>query len=147
MAWQQPKSVMLYLNGKLFEWSFSWCLIILGTNILLSPTMLQGSVLRVIVKVVSTLSIDLVVVPLAFLMIGTLSIAALIANGGSMRLGPWIRAICALLRGVVWLTFSLSMLDVSIKQGFQSPMESFFPIFAATEGFIIYRAVLDVRDA
>ena len=140
------RQLLVYLNGKLFEWSFSWCLILLGTAMVIFPRMIRGSILTTIVKILEALHIDTIVVPLAFLVIGTLGIAALIANGQSMWMGPWTRAICALLRGVIWITFTLSMVEVSFKQGFPSPMDFFFFVFALTEFFIMYRAVLDVKN-
>jgi len=137
---------LLYLNGKLFEWTFSWCLILLGTAMVPFPRMIRGSILTVIVRVLDNFHIGLTVVPIAFLMIGSLGVGALIANGQSLWMGPWTRAICAMLRGVLWLTFSLSMIEVSFTQGFPSPMDFFFPVFMTTEFFIMYRAVFDVRS-
>ncbi len=129
-----------YLDGRLFEWTFSVCSAVLGASMLIFPRMAHGSIVKVL--------IDIVGWPLAavvFLLVGVASIAALIVNGNSLSIGPRVRSLCAIARAVLWGQFTLSMLHVSVVQGFPSPMVFFFSVFTVAELYVVYRAVLDVR--
>lgn len=130
-----------YLDGRLFEWTFSLCSLLLGTAMLVWPRVAHGSIMKVLVDLVGW-----PIVAIVFLLVGLASMSALVANGSSWSLGPRVRSICAIFRAVLWAQFSLSMFYVSVLQGFPSPMLFFFPVFTASEFYIVYRAVLDVRD-
>lgn len=130
-----------YLDGRLFEWTFSFCALVLGTAMFAWPKMAHGSIVKVL--------IDLIGWPAAagiFAMVGLASLTALVVNGQSLAIGPRVRSICAIFRSVLWAQFTLSMIYVSIAQGFPSPMVFFFGIFTLSELYVVYRAVLDVRD-
>jgi len=130
-----------YLDGRLFEWTFAACTTLLGLAMFVWPRVANGSIVRVLVELVGWPAIAGI-----FLVVGMASIGALIANGSSAAVGPRVRSICAIFRAVLWAQFSLSMAHVSVTQGFPSPMLFFFPVFTASEFYIVYRAVLDVRD-
>lgn len=123
-----------------WEWAFSVPLVLLGVSILIWPKISHGSILEVLVE-----NIGALVCALAFIVTGLVGIAALIANGQSRRIGPRLRALSAIVRSVLWLTFVLSMWRVSMAQRFPSPMVFFWGSFAVTEIFITFRAAADVR--
>lgn len=104
------------------------------------PDMIHGSIVRVLMTLV-----DWPTIALIFVAVGAASIVALIVNGNSIAIGPRVRSICAIIRAILWGQFVLSMLHVSMVQGFPSPMVFFFSIFTASELYVVYRAVLDVR--
>lgn len=129
-----------YLDVRLFEWAFSVPLVLLGVSILIWPKVAHGSILQVLVE-----NMGPTFTALAFIAVGIIGIVALVANGRSLRVGPRLRALSAIVRSVLWLTFVLSMARVSLAQGFPSPMVFFWSSFAGTEVFIAFRAAADVR--
>ena len=131
-----------YLDGRLFEWTFSVCSLSLGVGMLIWPKMAHGRIVRVLVELVGWPAVALV-----FFTVGFASIVALIVNGNSWTIGPRVRSICAIIRGILWGQFVTSMVYVSLDQGFPSPMVIFFSVFTASEFYIVYRAVLDVRPS
>lgn len=108
---------------------------------LIWPKMAKGSIVEVIVYFVGWPMVAII-----FTAVGLASITALIVNGQSLAVGPRVRSICAIFRSVLWAQFTLSMIGVSATQGFPSPMVFFFSVFTASEFYVVYRAVLDVRD-
>lgn len=117
------------------------CSLELGLAMLIWPKMAKGSIVTVLIDIVGWPAAAIV-----FVLIGLFSVVALIVNGRSLAIGPRVRSICAILRSVLWAQFTLSMLHVSFVQGFPSPMVVFFSVFTAAEFYVVYRAVLDVRD-
>jgi hypothetical protein len=134
------RPIAFYLDARLFEWAFSVPMIFLGVSILIWPAIAHGSILHVLVA-----GIGAVETALVFIAVGVTGIVALIANGSSMRVGPRLRSLSAVIRSVLWLTFTLSMARVSIEQGFPSPMSLFWSSFTGAEVYISFRAALDVR--
>ena len=133
--------ITYYLDGRLYEWTFSVCSLWLGLSMLVFPSIANGSIVKVLVDLVGWPMVAII-----FILVGLASIAALIINGSSHEIGPRVRSICAILRSILWAQFVLSMIYVSKLQGFPSPMVIFFSVFTASEFYVIYRAVLDVRD-
>jgi len=129
------------LDGRLLEWAVSIPLILLGISMLLWNKIFHGSILRILVGSIGGIGTAVV-----FVAVGLFGIAALIANGSSLKIGPHIRSVTAIIRAVIWMSFTLSMAEVSIAQGFPSPMVYFFGSFTMAELYISYRAVLDVRS-
>lgn len=134
------RSITYYLDGRRVEWTASAFLITLGVAILVWPKIAHGSILQVLVS-----NIGAIGTALLFIVTGMISIAALIVNGRSLKIGPHVRSIIAILRMVIWASFTLSMYRVSVEQGFPSPMVFFFGYFTIAEAYTPYRAVLDVR--
>lgn len=136
----RTRTLGAYLDTRLLEWALSSFLVLTGTSMLVWMRMIHGSILQVVIDVFGETA-----VALGFITIGLGGLAALIANGSSLWVGPWIRALSAALRAIIWSTFVLSMAKVSLVQGFPSPMVILFGIFTIVEVYISYRAVLDVR--
>ena len=133
--------IQYYLDGRLFEWTFSSCCFLFGVGLLTFPTMSRGSIIRLLFDIVGWPAVGVI-----FLLVGVSSVAALIVNGRSMSIGPRVRACCAIWRAALWSEFSMSMIHVSLAEGHLSPMVIFFSVFTASEFYVVYRAVLDVRD-
>ena len=141
------RPITFYLDARLFEWAFSVPMIFLGVSILIWPAIAHGSILHVLVTSVgAVLPRADIWTALIFIAVGITGIVALIANGSSLRVGPRLRSLSAVIRSVLWLTFTLSMIRVSIEQGFRSPMVFFWSSFIVTEVYISFRAALDVRS-
>jgi hypothetical protein len=116
-------------------------MIMLGLAILIWPVISHGSILRLLVVLFGPM-----LTALTFIVIGFTGMVALIANGSSLRIGPRLRALSAIIRSILWISFALSMARVSIEQGFPSPMVFFWSSFTGAEVYISYRAALDVRS-
>lgn len=135
------RRVTYYLDGRLYEWVMSGSMLALGLVIIVWPKVANGSILNVVVSAIGGTSTALV-----FLIIGLLRAAALIANGQSMLIGPRIRSLSAFVASILWASVVISMAQVSVNQGFPSPMVIFFSAFTGAEVYISYRAALDVRS-
>jgi predicted neutral ceramidase superfamily lipid hydrolase len=112
----------------------------LGTAMMIWPAMGRGSILQVLLSVMPA-----TVASLMFMTLGMSRLFALVANGASLVIGPRLRAAVAMVASMVWTTFTFSMAEVSIKQGFPSPMVFFFSVFTLAELYVSYRAARDVR--
>jgi hypothetical protein len=115
---------------------------VFGIMMLTWPRMSNGSILHLLSQYVAG-----EIIALTFLVTGMLRVAALIANGGSMWIGPRIRSVSAIISACMWAEFTLSMVEVSFKQGFPSPMVPFWLTFTIAELYVTYRAGLDVRSS
>lgn len=132
--------VLRHIEGRLFEWTMSVICLSLGLAMTCFPRMVGGSILQVLLFLVSPQQAIAI-----FLILGIVGTTALIANGASFKVGPRVRSICAIMRSMLWIQFALSMFIVSVKQGFPSPMIFVFPYLALSELYVVYRAVLDVK--
>jgi hypothetical protein len=134
------RPITYYLDGRLYEWAMGLIMISLGLAMTIWPAMCRGSILQVLLAIMPE-----AVAGLLFLVLGILRLFALIANGSSCVIGPRLRTTVATVASMIWTTFTLSMSEVSIKQGFPSPMVFFFSVFTLAELYVSYRAALDVR--
>lgn len=130
-----------YLDGRQLEWWASISLFLTGSGMLYWPAMLRNSISSVLIA-----SIGGTQTALLFAIVGLFGMAALVANGSSLKVGPHIRSITAIIRMAIWASFVLAMGRISIVQGFPSPMVFFFGMLALIEAYTPYRAVLDVRS-
>lgn len=136
------RSITYYLDARRLEWLGSVYLVLQGVAILVWPKSAHGSILQVLVS-----NIGAVGTALLFIVIGLAGVAALVANGRSLRIGPQVRSFTAIGRMVIWASFTLAMYRISIEQEFPSPMVIFFGLVTVAETYTPYRAVLDVRNS
>jgi hypothetical protein len=129
-----------YFDVRLFEWAFSIPLGVIGIAMLIWPQISHGSILHLLLETIGDTT-----TALGFILTGIIGVVALIANGRSLCIGPRLRSLSAVVRSIIWLTFVLSMVRVSIAQDFPSPMIFFWSSFTGAEIFISFRAALDVR--
>ena len=107
----------------------------------LFPKMMHNSIAQILIQSLGDTGTTIL-----FVVVGLLGIAALIANGSSLKVGPHIRSITAIIRMAIWFSFVIAMTKISIVQGFPSPMVFFFGTLTLVEAYTPYRAVLDVRS-
>lgn len=140
MTKSNPGRIVYYIDGRLFEWTMTLGKLVLGIQLFFLPEMM---------KMVPFQWIGLFIGPktLAFLMVltGLIRLGALIANGASLVIGPYLRSLMALFASALWLEFGISFLIGSIHRGFGGPIPFWF-VFSISEMYIVYRAVLDVRS-
>lgn len=135
------RPITYYLDARRLEWLGSVYLVLQGVAILVWPKSAHGSILQVLVG-----NIGAIGTALLFVMIGLAGVAALVANGRSLKVGPHVRSFTAIGRMVIWASFTLAMYRISVEQGFPSPMAIFFGLVTIAETYTPYRAVLDVRS-
>lgn len=135
------RSVTYYLDGRQLEWLVSAFLITTGVAMMIWPEVSHGSILQVLVGNLGSMTTALL-----FVIVGLIGIVALTVNGRSRKVGPHARSVVAIVRMVIWASFTLSMFRVSLAQGFPSPMVFFFYFVMMAEAYTPYRAVLDVRS-
>lgn len=73
----------------------------------------------------------------AFLTVGVVRMAALVANGSWPLYGPWMRAGGALVGALIWSQMCLSLVILALP----SPGIPIYAVLTATEFFSIYRAL------
>lgn len=134
------KTIAHYVEGRLFEWVMSIPIVILGFMLLAWPKITTAPAFHLFAWALPSEAIAL-----SLIVSGFACIAALLANGSSLEIGPRVRSWSALLRGVLWLQFAISTLQASLEQGFPFTVQPFWFTFAVAEIWVAYRAVLDVR--
>lgn len=134
------RPITSYLDARRLEWLGSVYLILQGTVILIWPKASHGSILQVLIG-----NIGAIQTALLFLFVGLVGVVALIVNGRSLKVGPHVRSVTAIVRMVIWASFTLAMYRISMDQRFPSPMAIFFALVTIAEAYTPYRAVLDVR--
>src|SRR5687768_11555254 len=75
-----------------------------------------------------------------FLLVGSLRLAALIANGNWPEYGPWMRAIGAAIGSLVWSQMFLSLVVLEAPESGSLGAPIFF-VFSVVEILSIYRAL------
>lgn len=135
------RPVTYYLDGRLYEWTMAIAMIQFSIMILMWPMALKESAFQWL-----TVYLPNDVLAMAFLLNGVLRIGALLANGGSLWIGPWIRSVSGVVSALMWSQFTISLVQLSVLQGRPSPGLPFWFMFTFADLYVAYRAVLDVRD-
>lgn len=136
------RPVTYYLDGRLYEWTMAASMILFSIMVLTWPTMLRESAFQWLVAYLPNS-----VLAFVFLITGLLRVGALLANGGSLWIGPWIRSASGTISAVLWSQFTVSLVQLSILQGHPSPGLPFWLMFTFADLYVSYRAVLDVRTS
>lgn len=132
--------IAYYLNGRLFEWTMSLGTVTLGLQLAVLPDSMKSTPFRWLAEVIGT---DFLAAVL--LLVGFARLGALAANGASLKIGPYLRSIGAMVSAAIWFEFGYSFTLGAVKRGYGGPVLFWF-IFALAEMFVVYRAVLDVRS-
>jgi hypothetical protein len=132
--------MIYYLDGRLFEWAMTTGKITLGFQFALIPDTIKSVPFQWISEVNGAMLLATVMLSTGFIRLG-----ALIANGASLVIGPYLRSLTAMFGAVLWFEFGVSYLVGAIQRGFGGPL-SFWFVFSLAELYVVYRAVLDVRN-
>lgn len=133
-----------YVAGRLFEWSMTVPMLVLSAVTFYSPRTLEASAFAWIGAVMPTPLIELFL-----FVISWTALIGLLLNGHQvrgMKIGPFIRAIAAVARAVMWAQFSLALIRLSILQGYMSPGVPFWTMFVATEFYVAFSAAGAASD-
>lgn len=133
------RGLLHHFNNRISEVVTSTAMIGIGMQIIVAPEPTDYQSLYTLLHCVSG---DFIAA--FFIIIGAVRMSALIANGHWQRVGPWMRALGALVGGAVWLMMYMSLIGVS-KEELTSLGAPTYLIFAFTELISIYRA-LAMRD-
>lgn len=134
------KPFTYYFDGRLMEWCLGVATLALSLECTIWPDTLKASAFQWLVVFVPSGLITVVL-----FIVGSVRIGAILANGYSLWIGPYLRSYCALLSSVMWFQFGTALVKLSEIQGFASPGIPFWYSFMFAELYITYRAVLDVR--
>lgn len=141
----QRKGVLMsllhhYLKNRLYEWSVTIPLIAVSCMVVVWPQILSAPSFKYFSE---KFSAELI---LGFLF--TCSVVcciALLANGASFVIAPFVRSWAAMGRAVIWFQFSISTFSASLALGYPYTVTPFWVMFMLVEFYVAYRAVLDVR--
>lgn len=134
------KPVTYYLDGRLYEWVMSVGSFIISLMIVVWPEISRGPNFQFM----STYLSESVII-FVFLLNSIAKIGALLANGGSLAVGPRVRAACAGVYALIWAQFVMSLIKISVDQGYPAAGIPFWGMFTLAEIYVAYRATLDVR--
>jgi hypothetical protein len=133
------RNINYYVEGRLFEWTMTLSTLANGVTFFWWPRGLHESAYHFLLVVMSQAWIT------AFLVtVGWTRFAGLMLNGQRMfgvKLGPWIRAACAVLSAVIWCQFAIALGFLSAERGFPSPGLFFWTIATFGEFYVAYSAV------
>ena len=119
-------------NNRISEASAAWMMIGIAVLITTNPAAADAHSFDLIGAAI----VDDWLAP-AFLTVGMVRMAALIANGSWPVYGPWMRAYGALLGALIWSQMCLSLVILALP----SPGIPIYAVLTATELFSIYRAL------
>lgn len=121
-----------HFNNRISEASAAWMMIGIAVLIATNPAAADAHSFDLIGIAI----VDDWLAP-AFLTVGMVRMAALIANGSWPVYGPWMRACGALLGALIWSQMCLSLVILALP----SPGIPIYAVLTATELFSIYRAL------
>jgi hypothetical protein len=136
----KDNTLLYYIDGRLFEWTMTIGTILLGLQFIALPDSMKTTPFRWLAEIIEPDWLASIMLLAGFSRLG-----ALAANGASLKIGPYLRSIGALVSAAVWFEFGYSFLLGSIKRGYGGPILFWF-VFALAELYVVYRAVLDVRN-
>lgn len=132
------RGLLRHFNNRISEVSHAMIMIGIGLQIITAPHS-EFMALDLLTRWAPDISISSL-----FIGVGTIRMAALIANGNWPQYGPWMRAIGALIGALIWSQMFLSLLFVSPDDLTSLGAPVFF-VFTTVEFLSIYRA-LAMRD-
>jgi len=121
-----------HFNNRISEAAAAWMMIGIAVLIVTDPAAADAHSFDLIGVAI----VDDWLAP-AFLTVGVVRMAALIANGSWPVYGPWMRAGCALLGALIWSQMCLSLVILALP----SPGVPIYAVLTGTELFSIYRAL------
>ena len=132
-------ALLRHFHNRISEVSNALIMIGLGLQIMVAPQVSDYRALDLLSGIVPAGSIAML-----FIVVGTVRMAALIANGHWPEYGPWLRAIGALVGALVWSQMFLSLIVVPPDEltSLNAPV---YLVFTGIELVSIYRA-LAMRD-
>lgn len=132
--------IQYYLDGRLFEWTFSGGAFWLGMSTLVWPESITTGAFTQLVSVMS----PGVVVAYA-LAVSIAGFAALLTNGRSLVWGPIVRSVCATGRAYLWSQMAYALFLVGMTRPTPSIGLGFWAVFAVAELYVAFRAMVDVK--
>lgn len=132
------RGLLHHFNNRISEVVKALIMMGMGVQVLISPSS-EFHALDLLEKRLSENGIALL-----FLGVGSMRMAALIANGSWPEYGPWMRAIGALVGALIWSNMFLSLMFISLNELSSLGAPIFF-VFTMVELVSIYRA-LAMRD-
>lgn len=133
-----------YVEGRVFEWVMSIAMIAVSVEIFFWPEMINSNAFLWMVPWLSEFDIAMLL-----LTVGWLRCTALILNGQRMfgvHLGPYIRAVGSVVCAFLWSQFAVTLLALSIQQGYPSPGLPFWVMFTFGEIYAAYTTVKNGRN-
>ncbi len=126
---------------RLFEWMTALMMLGIAATIAASPHTIESGGFHLMQGVGLTRDR----LGWAFVLIGSLRIVALYANGRSPFYGPWCRFVGALVGGLVWVQMSIALIVWSDRAGYVSIGVPVYVVLALGEFISCYRAANDAR--
>lgn len=127
-----------YLDGRLFEWTFSVGSVWLAVVVFVWPETVAVGAFRQFTVIMSVESLSIFAV-----IVGGVGCVALATNGVSLVTGPLVRGACAVLRSFLWGQFAYALWLYSVAQSAPSLGLGFWVLFTTSELYVAYRAVMD----
>lgn len=134
------RGITYYLDGRLFEWTFSLCSLWLAVAIFIWPDIIVISAFRSLTELMESSRIAVL-----SLVVGIVGMIALSTNGRSFVVGPVVRSICAIVRAFLWAQFAYALYLWGLEHVAPSLVLGFWTLFAMSEIYLAYRAMIDVR--
>lgn len=133
------RGLLRHFHNRISEVSNAMVMIGIGVQIIVAPVPPDYHALDMLLGVIPDGGIALL-----FVAVGTIRMAALIANGHWPEYGPWLRAVGALVGALIWSQMFLSLIVIP-SDSLTSLGAPIFSVFTMVELISIYRA-LAMRD-
>ena len=127
-----------YVEGHVFEWTMAISMLAGGIEIVGWPQLVSFGLTPWMITIVSQIYVGL------FMMaVGWLRASGLMLNGQTImniRIGPYVRAVCAILSASLWVQFAFTLIVISYETGKISVGVPFWTMFTFSELYVAYRA-------
>jgi hypothetical protein len=133
------RGMLHHFNNRISEVANALILVGLGVQIIAAPVPTDYRALDMLLRYVSGEFISAL-----FIAVGTIRMAALVANGRWPKYGPWLRSIGALIGALIWSQMFLGLIAVKPDDLTSLGAPVYF-VFTLVELISIYRA-LAMRD-
>jgi hypothetical protein len=131
-----------YLDGRLFEWTFSVGSVWLAVVVWTWPETVVDGAFRHMTDFMTAQTLVLYA-----LATGAVGSVALATNGVSMIWGPAVRAVCATARSFMWGEFAYALWLLAQDQPAPSLGLGFWVLFTLAELYVAHRAMTDASVA
>ena len=129
-------NINYYVEGRVFEWVMGLSMAFVGLEIIIWPNTIDVSAFRDLNLVATERTLTFLL-----LFIGWSRCSALMLNGQRLmgvKLGPYVRAACSIASAVIWVQFSIALIEISFSQDYPSPGIPFWTMFTFGELYAAY---------
>jgi len=132
-----------YVEGRVFEWIMAISIFVGGIEVVGWPRLVTFGLTPWMVTIIPQHYVGFFMIS-----VGWLRMSGLVLSGQKIlevEVGPYVRAVCAVLSGSLWVQFAFTLIVVSYVEGKLSVGIPFWIMFTVGELFVAYTVAKNAR--